>query len=226
MCRGLGFPLPVPFHHCSILNFIYTFPVREGQTGGAWRPSESAVLPADGDYQESTLAYSLRNLTANAIQTIPRHSSLVQVALQAYFFLAFGCDFFEPNNGVLVKRLKKALRFFKAVVYSSDVLPTTVVSRVSSDSLEGLSFFRSLQSLISFRNIHYFRNVYVISLFKLIKISSIQVLFYQEFYFLEQNFFRALNLVLITETLVSKPGEAPLTCSHHVHYSLCLSFTK
>jgi hypothetical protein len=34
------FPMSVSFHQCSILNFIYTFLLPEGQMGEAWEPSK------------------------------------------------------------------------------------------------------------------------------------------------------------------------------------------
>jgi hypothetical protein len=34
------FPLPISFHKCSILIFIYILHVPKGQSGDAWEPSE------------------------------------------------------------------------------------------------------------------------------------------------------------------------------------------
>jgi hypothetical protein len=43
--------------------------------------------------------------------------------------VAFGYDVIEPSNNVFAKRLKKVLRIFKAVFFTSVVVPTAVVSR-------------------------------------------------------------------------------------------------
>jgi hypothetical protein len=42
------FPLSVSFHQCSIPIFIYMF-LPEGQTGEAWAPSKSSVVPEIGE---------------------------------------------------------------------------------------------------------------------------------------------------------------------------------
>lgn len=42
--------------------------------------------------------------------------------------MAFGYDVIEPSNDVVTKLLKKALRVFKAVFFTSVVVPTAVVS--------------------------------------------------------------------------------------------------
>jgi hypothetical protein len=42
--------------------------------------------------------------------------------------VAFGYDVIEPSNDVVTKLLKKALRVFKAVFFTSVVVPTAVVS--------------------------------------------------------------------------------------------------
>jgi uncharacterized membrane protein len=52
----------------------------------------------------------------------------LQVAQQAYFFVAFGYDVIAPSNNTLMNHLKKALRVFKAVFFTSVVVPTAVVS--------------------------------------------------------------------------------------------------
>jgi hypothetical protein len=39
-----GFTLSVSFHQCSILIFIYTFLLPEGQMDEAWEPSKSNAL--------------------------------------------------------------------------------------------------------------------------------------------------------------------------------------
>jgi hypothetical protein len=66
-------------------------------------------------------------VTAKATQT-PRNFSPFQVAQQAYFFVAFGYDVISPTNNVLMNQLKKALQGFKAVFFTSVVVPTAVVS--------------------------------------------------------------------------------------------------
>jgi hypothetical protein len=38
--RTFGFPLSVPFHQCSIVIFIYTLLLPEGQTSEAWEPAK------------------------------------------------------------------------------------------------------------------------------------------------------------------------------------------
>jgi hypothetical protein len=54
----------------------------------------------------------------------------LQVALQAYFFMAFGYDIIKPTNTVVLKELKKPLQVFKAIFFTSVVVPTAVVSRL------------------------------------------------------------------------------------------------
>jgi len=38
--KYFGFPMSVSFHQCSLLVFIYTLLLSEGQTGEAWEPSK------------------------------------------------------------------------------------------------------------------------------------------------------------------------------------------
>jgi len=45
----LRFSLSVSFHFCSILIFIYTLLLQEGQRGEAWEPYKSNVLSAIGE---------------------------------------------------------------------------------------------------------------------------------------------------------------------------------
>jgi hypothetical protein len=42
--------------------------------------------------------------------------------------MAFVYDIIKPNNSVLLKELKKALQVFKAIFFTSVVVPTAVVS--------------------------------------------------------------------------------------------------
>jgi len=41
--RTSGFPLSLPFHRCSILIFIYTLLLPEGQADEIWAPSKKAM---------------------------------------------------------------------------------------------------------------------------------------------------------------------------------------
>ncbi|XP_023714275.1 androgen-dependent TFPI-regulating protein-like isoform X2 [Cryptotermes secundus] len=61
-----------------------------------------------------------------------------QVAQQGYFFVAFAYDVIEPSNNVFTKRLKKLLRIFKAVFFTSVVVPTAVLVSVNFWALNSL----------------------------------------------------------------------------------------
>ncbi|XP_069692278.1 androgen-induced gene 1 protein-like isoform X2 [Periplaneta americana] len=62
----------------------------------------------------------------------------LKVALQVYFFLAFGYDVIEPVDYVFVKQLKRVLRVFKAVFFSSVVIPTSILVSVNYWVLDSL----------------------------------------------------------------------------------------
>jgi hypothetical protein len=51
-----------------------------------------------------------------------------QVALQSYFFVALGYDVIEARSVVFTKQLQKAVRFLKAALFTSVLVPTAVVS--------------------------------------------------------------------------------------------------
>jgi hypothetical protein len=66
---------------------------------------------------------------------------LFQIAQQIYFFVAFGYDVIEPRSNIVTRQVRKALRVFKAVFFTSVVVPTAVVSLLTSGSQSATTSF-------------------------------------------------------------------------------------
>jgi hypothetical protein len=74
---------------------------------------------------------AINHLSVSWIKT-SLYLCLFQIAQQIYFFVAFGYDVIEPHSSIVTSEVKRALRVFKAVFFTSVVVPTAVVSPLTS----------------------------------------------------------------------------------------------